>query len=189
NPDNYGWFNIFTILFEIVSAYGTVGLSLGIPDQNYSFSGACRTLTKLIVILVMLRGRHRGLPVAIDRAVMLRGYDFPDALEQHHPDNATIPRSDADDRSRGRTADLKSVGETNEKLSFRDGYQNGVPGSTPLTASALAVHLMTRPSEGDAEITQKEKGRLDPVPETTRHSRDATQMSHSDDDEIHDLKS
>ena len=28
-------------------------------------------MSKLVLILVMLRGRHRGLPVAIDRAVML----------------------------------------------------------------------------------------------------------------------
>ncbi|KAF7315082.1 Potassium transport protein [Mycena indigotica] len=58
-------------VFELVSAYGTVGLSLGIPDGNYSFSGAFRPLSKLIVCLVMIRGRHRGLPVAIDRAVLL----------------------------------------------------------------------------------------------------------------------
>lgn len=30
------WFNIFTILFELVSAYATVGLSLGVPYDNYS---------------------------------------------------------------------------------------------------------------------------------------------------------
>ncbi|EGO00821.1 hypothetical protein SERLA73DRAFT_105229 [Serpula lacrymans var. lacrymans S7.3] len=65
------WFNIFTIIFELVSAYGTVGLSLGQPAQNYSFSGALSPLSKLIICIVMLRGRHRGLPVAIDRAVML----------------------------------------------------------------------------------------------------------------------
>ncbi|KAJ4483537.1 cation transport protein-domain-containing protein [Lentinula aciculospora] len=65
------WFNIFNIVFELTSAYGTVGLSLGIPTANYSLSGAFRPLSKLIVCLVMLRGRHRGLPVAIDRAVML----------------------------------------------------------------------------------------------------------------------
>lgn len=28
-------------------------------------------LSKLVVCVVMLRGRHRGLPVAIDRAIML----------------------------------------------------------------------------------------------------------------------
>ncbi|KAF8161298.1 cation transport protein-domain-containing protein [Crassisporium funariophilum] len=71
NAADFGWFNIFTILFELVSAYGTVGLSLGIPTQNYSLVGSFRPLSKLIVCLVMLRGRHRGLPVAIDRAVMV----------------------------------------------------------------------------------------------------------------------
>ncbi|WVR05816.1 hypothetical protein IAU60_002841 [Kwoniella sp. DSM 27419] len=64
-------FNIFNIIFELVSAYGTVGLSLGVSYDNYSFSGGFRKLSKLVVICVMLRGRHRGLPVAIDRAVML----------------------------------------------------------------------------------------------------------------------
>ncbi|OJA08528.1 hypothetical protein AZE42_02448 [Rhizopogon vesiculosus] len=71
NTEIQGWFNIFTIIFELVSAYGTVGLSLGIPTQNYSFSGALHPLSKLIVCLVMLRGRHRGLPAAIDRAILL----------------------------------------------------------------------------------------------------------------------
>ncbi|KAG1737871.1 cation transport protein-domain-containing protein [Suillus paluster] len=71
NTEIQGWFNIFTIIFELVSAYGTVGLSLGIPTENYSFSGALKPLSKLIFCLVMLRGRHRGLPVAIDRAILL----------------------------------------------------------------------------------------------------------------------
>ena len=107
DTDNASWFNIFTIsesgatclylvlktlveVFELVSAYGTVGLSLGLPyvralspsivcvlaslknycQANYSFSGSLHTLSKLILCAVMIRGRHRGLPVAIDRAVM-----------------------------------------------------------------------------------------------------------------------
>nr|ODN98734.1 potassium ion transporter [Cryptococcus depauperatus CBS 7855] len=65
------WFNIFNIIFELVSAYGTVGLTVGLPYDNFSYCGAFRKLSKLVVIIVMLRGRHRGLPVAIDRAVML----------------------------------------------------------------------------------------------------------------------
>ncbi|KAI0042575.1 hypothetical protein FA95DRAFT_1564224 [Auriscalpium vulgare] len=71
DPDNLSWFTIFNIVFELVSAYGGVGLSLGVPYANYSFCGAFSTLSKLIVCAVMLRGRHRGLPVAIDRAVVL----------------------------------------------------------------------------------------------------------------------
>jgi Trk-type K+ transport system membrane component len=64
-------FNIFSLLFEIVSAYGTVGLSLGYPGVDTSFSGQFKTLSKLIIIAMMLRGRHRGLPYALDRAILL----------------------------------------------------------------------------------------------------------------------
>ncbi|CAE6454324.1 unnamed protein product [Rhizoctonia solani] len=90
NTESEHWFDIFTIIFELVSAYGTVGLSLGLPtvriineratpiankpnyfQANYSFSGALRPLSKLVICIVMLRGRHRGLPHAIDRAVVL----------------------------------------------------------------------------------------------------------------------
>nr|ODN93176.1 potassium ion transporter [Cryptococcus depauperatus CBS 7841] len=65
------WFNIFRILFECTSAYATIGLTLGTPNNNYAFSGEFSTVSKLIIIMVMLRGRHRGLPVAIDRAILL----------------------------------------------------------------------------------------------------------------------
>ncbi|KIY66946.1 TrkH-domain-containing protein [Cylindrobasidium torrendii FP15055 ss-10] len=63
------WFDLFRVLFELVSAFGGIGLSLGLPDANYSFSGSFKTLSKLVVIIIMVRGRHRGLPVSIDRAV------------------------------------------------------------------------------------------------------------------------
>ncbi|THH33045.1 hypothetical protein EUX98_g1121 [Antrodiella citrinella] len=93
---NLSWFSIFTILFELVSAYGTVGLSLGVPYANYSFSGALRPLSKLIVCFVMLRGRHRGLPVAIDRAVMLP-FEFreeSDATDTEDEDITAQPTAD-----------------------------------------------------------------------------------------------
>ena len=64
-------FSVFNVIFETVSAYGCVGISVGIPYAAYSFSGAWDTLSKLILCAVMLRGRHRGLPVAIDKAVLL----------------------------------------------------------------------------------------------------------------------
>ncbi|KAF7440982.1 low affinity potassium transporter [Pleurotus ostreatus] len=81
NDENAPWFNTFTLMFDLVSAYGSVGMSLGIPTENYSLSGALRPLSKLIVCIVMLRGRHRSLPVAIDRAIML-----PAEFERHHVD-------------------------------------------------------------------------------------------------------
>lgn len=64
-------FNVFSILFEIVSAYGTVGLSLGFPDTNQSFSRQFTTLSKLVIIALLIRGRNRGLPYTVDRAIIL----------------------------------------------------------------------------------------------------------------------
>lgn len=64
-------FSTFNIIFEVISACGTVGISTGVPWNAYSFSGAWHTASKLVLCVTMLRGRHRGLPVAIDRAVLM----------------------------------------------------------------------------------------------------------------------
>lgn len=77
-------FSTFNILFEVVSAYGTVGISTGLPTAAYSFSGGLYTGSKLVLCLVMLRGRHRGLPVALDRAVRLPGDDLVHDEEEDH---------------------------------------------------------------------------------------------------------
>jgi Trk-type K+ transport system membrane component len=66
-------FSIFNVIFEVVSAYGCVGISVGLPNAAPSFCGGWRSASKLVLCLVMLRGRHRGLPVALDRAVRLPG--------------------------------------------------------------------------------------------------------------------
>ncbi|KHN97531.1 Potassium transport protein, high-affinity [Metarhizium album ARSEF 1941] len=64
-------FGLFPIFFEAVSAYGNVGLSLGYPNTNASLSTEFSTLGKLVICAMMIRGRHRGLPYALDRAIML----------------------------------------------------------------------------------------------------------------------
>jgi len=64
-------FNMFDVLFELVSAYGTVGLSMGYPNINASLSARFSTLGKLIIIAMQIRGRHRGLPYGLDRAILL----------------------------------------------------------------------------------------------------------------------
>jgi Trk/Ktr/HKT type cation transporter len=58
-------------MINIALGYGSVGISVGVPNEDYSFSGAWHKLSKLILCAVMIRGRHRGLPVAIDKAVLL----------------------------------------------------------------------------------------------------------------------
>jgi len=90
-------FSVFNVIFEIVSAYATVGISTGVPWAAYSFSGAWHTLSKLILCAVMIRGRHRGLPVAIDKAVLLPGEKLGHAEEE----DAMIRMERATSRARG----------------------------------------------------------------------------------------
>ena len=70
NTNEYA-FTMFSCLFEIVSAYGTVGLSLGYPNIDSSFSTEFSVVSKLVIIAMMIRGRHRGLPYELDRAILL----------------------------------------------------------------------------------------------------------------------
>ncbi|KAI5195866.1 TrkH-domain-containing protein [Aureobasidium subglaciale] len=44
------YFTVWAIIFEVVSAYGTVGLSLGVPYDTYSFSGTWHTLNRAVLL-------------------------------------------------------------------------------------------------------------------------------------------
>jgi potassium uptake Trk family protein len=85
-------FSTFSVLFEIVSAYGTVGLSLGYPGINASFSAEFRPLSKLIIIAMMIRGRHRGLPYALDRAILLPSEKLQKQEAEASARRTTLPR-------------------------------------------------------------------------------------------------
>ncbi|KAK1974623.1 trk family potassium uptake protein [Colletotrichum cereale] len=79
-------FDVYSVLFEIVSAYGTVGLSLGYPNVNASLCSQFTTGGKLIMIAMQIRGRHRGLPYGLDRAVLLPSESrFEKEAEEAHP--------------------------------------------------------------------------------------------------------
>lgn len=76
-------FSVFNVIFEVVSGYGCVGISVGLPKDAMSFSGGWHPGSKLVLCLVMLRGRHRGLPVALDRAVRLPGQRLLEEEEEN----------------------------------------------------------------------------------------------------------
>ncbi|KAJ4127711.1 hypothetical protein NW768_007983 [Fusarium equiseti] len=50
---------------------GNVGLSLGYPTVATSLCGMFGVFGKVVICFMMIRGRHRGLPYALDRAIML----------------------------------------------------------------------------------------------------------------------
>lgn len=54
DPEKSEWFTIFRIIFECTSAYSTIGLSLGTPNNNWSFCGEFGTASKLVVSVLLL---------------------------------------------------------------------------------------------------------------------------------------
>jgi hypothetical protein len=89
-------FTLFSVLFEIVSAYGTVGLSLGYDGINASFSAEFGTIAKLVIIAMQIRGRHRGLPYELDRAILLPS----ESLQQRENEDSAVVRRRASIASR-----------------------------------------------------------------------------------------
>jgi potassium uptake Trk family protein len=82
-------FDSFSVLFEVTSAYGTVGLSTGVPGKDYSLCGDFASLSKVVMLFVMVRGRHRGLPLAIDRSILLPGEELMQRMDQDYGDRGT----------------------------------------------------------------------------------------------------
>ncbi|UJR07295.1 hypothetical protein I4U23_011583 [Adineta vaga] len=52
---------VFRIIFEVISAFGGCGLSMGFSSTSPGLATALSTSSKIILILVMCMGRHRGL--------------------------------------------------------------------------------------------------------------------------------
>ncbi|KAF2083681.1 TrkH-domain-containing protein, partial [Saccharata proteae CBS 121410] len=90
-------FTIFSLLFEVTSAYGTVGLSTGVPYNQHSLSGAFQTGSKVVMLAVMLRGRHRGLPLAIDRSILLPGEDLMHRMDEEYNEDGKLREEDVDE--------------------------------------------------------------------------------------------
>lgn len=98
--DNDIRFTPWLVLFEVVLAYGTVGMLLGYPDVNTSLTGKFTTLSKLVIMAMLIRGRHRGLPYTLDRAIMLplkqmRDRDLMQELHELRR-QSTLDRSNTD---------------------------------------------------------------------------------------------
>jgi hypothetical protein len=52
---------VFRVIFEVISAFGGCGLSMGYPTVTSSFATVLTVPSKIILILTMCMGRHRGL--------------------------------------------------------------------------------------------------------------------------------
>jgi Trk-type K+ transport system membrane component len=127
-------FTLFSVLFEIVSAYGTVGMSLGYPTINASFSAEFATLSKLVIIAMQIRGRHRGLPYELDRAILLPSESLQQKEQKEAERMWSRRRSSAISRTFSQNAVDGEIQGTNfrPETGLRGGGENhdGAEGST-----------------------------------------------------------
>lgn len=108
---NHPGFLIFNILFEVTSGYGTVGLTTGVPYDTYSLSGAFHKLSKVIMLFVMIRGRHRGLPLAIDRSILVPGEELLHKMDEEYNHQGVFS---ADEEREVRRDEEKGVAKESE---------------------------------------------------------------------------
>jgi Trk-type K+ transport system membrane component len=65
-PENI---NLWYIIFEVVSAYGNVGLSISEPGIAHSLVGSFGLIGKLTICAIMLLGKHRTQPKERDAVI------------------------------------------------------------------------------------------------------------------------
>jgi len=58
--------SLFALIFEILSAYGTNGMSLGWPGAPFNLCGMFHPISKLVIVALMFLGRHRSMPRQVD---------------------------------------------------------------------------------------------------------------------------
>ena len=153
NTNEYA-FTLFSVLFEIVSAYGTVGLSLGYPGIDASFSAEFSVVSKLVVIAMQIRGRHRGLPYELDRAVLLPS----DSLHKKED-------QDAAKRVQRRNSSISNLEPMGRTLSSR------TPTAGPVSRSTSAA--MEAPDTAIASGRDEDavKGRSEQQPHHSGHAQ------------------
>lgn len=89
--------SIFKIIFEVVSGYGTVGLTLGYGSLPYSFCGVWKDGSKMVLLFIMILGKHRNLPESVDSAVSVPSYMSNDDDDDSLSDIEVLSDDDDDE--------------------------------------------------------------------------------------------
>ncbi|KAG8825554.1 low affinity potassium transporter [Serendipita sp. 401] len=114
-------------------------------------NGAFSTLSKLVVIAVMIRGRHRGLPIAIDRAIVLPN-EYSKKKEQIFPDIISRFQLESEDK-RSRERDIRNSVTTHEHPNQEmEGYQRQLNALEAVPESGQPTPAM-RPTQGSRSIS------------------------------------
>eukprot|EP00898_Chlorokybus_atmophyticus_P002960 jgi/Chlat1/3665/Chrsp24S03855 len=171
------YFQVFAVLFEIISAYGNVGLTLGYPTVVYTFAGTWHALSKLVLILIILLGRHRGLPEDIDRALQLPKSDSgPNTSLRTHPLTAQVsPASVANPPP-------STANNTANNTATMPAQHQQTPATpthfpSPLQHAVSAVARVGRSSSFPIKHTNAARGMPSPTPSRTGLSPPSSNVS------------
>ena len=74
--------NLWYIIFEVVSAYGNVGLSISEPGTAHSLVGSFGLIGKLTICAIMLLGKHRTQPKERDAVIDFKFKRLKHALNE-----------------------------------------------------------------------------------------------------------
>ncbi|KAF7550203.1 hypothetical protein G7046_g8090 [Stylonectria norvegica] len=166
-----GDFNLFDVLFEVISAYGTVGLSMGVPNVNASLCSQFSVVGKLIIVAMQIRGRHRGLPYGLDRAVLLPSEArFKKEAEENQPilirtrTGASTAASGVERQRRGSDAGRgRSTSRGRDRANSHIITQFLHPGPV-IHHDAIHGHKRTR-SQAESQSDTIKRSNTEPMPE------------------------
>jgi Trk-type K+ transport system membrane component len=140
------------IVFEVVSAFGNVGLSTGFPHHSYSYSGSFFSFSKFIIIVVMLCGRHRGLPNSIDPAITpnerkTSGFEMDIELPTANPSTKGISSTPIEDVS-----ETSAAASSSSSSSF--GQSSKLPEQEEEGSQITRRHEQQEEEQGQQELEQ-----------------------------------
>lgn len=181
-------FSMFAVLFEIVSAYGTVGLSLGYTGVNASLCSQFSTVGKLVMIAMQIRGRHRGLPYGLDRAILLpsealnqKEADDADARLNRRQSHVSMAQDGAGTnlaRGRSRSVDRRNVlaqilhpgptyplSHTMSKSQSMAKTERSVGYGTSMMRRATTAELPSEDNDSESQLGSKQPKRAETMPE------------------------
>ena len=157
------------VVFEVSSAFGTVGLSLAYNHPSgVSFSGDLNAFSKFMIILTMFGGKHRGLPPSVDKSIIIQESAMLDEMS----DLANPPSQEGDKRDRDIHSSLmshaasedlddnvnmplmqrhKSYGEIGRQSSLNGtASPSASPGARPLDSNGHMAPPFTSPTAANA---------------------------------------
>jgi hypothetical protein len=176
-----GYFGLFHVLFELCSAYGSVGLSLGYPNTVTSLSAQFSTFSKTVMVLVMVYGYVSGLYPASDAAFVISPALLGQPLMFSSDLNALAVAFRANPSGNARQTDRDLASETGHPAAAAEtatGISAGAAGIAQAASPATALPRVTNATPDSASKSAVTEGVvLEMPPSDLKGATDASEVA------------